>query len=133
MPKPNLNEQLAWLRKERGITLDELAAKLNELLKVKADSKLYQTSDKVFTYERKAKPVKPKFEVVQAYCTLFDITAQELSSTPLSEIDLYERWKDKPFVVGEPVEVYGADFQKEMREAVARIETKLDELLNRGK
>jgi transcriptional regulator with XRE-family HTH domain len=130
----NFNERLAWLRKERGITLVDLAGMLNESIGAATGSKLYQTADKIFTYERKTKPVKPKFEVVRAYCELFLLSEDELRNGDIENLNLFDRWSERPLpVLKEPEALYGKQEQDEIVNRLISIETKLDELLKRKK
>lgn len=128
------NERLAWLRKERGITLVDLAGMLNESIGATTGNKLYQTADKIFTYERKTKPVKPKFEVVRAYCDLFSISDDELRTADFEELNLFQRWNERPLaVLQEPEPGYSKDEKDDFLKRLISIESKLDELLKRKK
>jgi hypothetical protein len=124
-----LNQRLAWLRKERGITLADLAGMINEITGAKPESKLFQTNDKVFTYERKTKPIKPKMEVISAYCKIFDITNEELNGKGFEKLNLFERWEQQSNVVSEPLTNYSKKDKNEVMDLLHEINGKLDKLL----
>lgn len=101
-----LNKNLQHLRQLRGFTLVESAAYLNEILKVQIQSKFFQTKDKVFTYEREAKPVMPKKEILDAFCTLYQVTIEELTMGDVKNLDMNNRWNEVNNHLNEDAETY---------------------------
>ena len=129
-----LQENLQYLRHLKGFTLVETSAYLNNILNVDIQSKFYQTKDKLFTYERKTKPIEPKAEVLNALCKLYAVTETELLTQNLKKLDIKSRWDHAKNIVEDEQAHYKIKNENEkLSTQIENMNIKLDLLIKMQK